>query len=196
MQLGMIGLGRMGGNIVRRLMQRTAIAASSSTRAPTRCAALAGEGATPSRDLADFVGQLDSAARGLGHAAGRRRSPTARSSSCRGLLERRRHRHRRRQLASTRTISAHAEMLQAKGIRLSRCRHQSGGVWGLERGYCMMIGGDKAAVEHSTRSSRRWRRGAARSTRTPGREGRDPRAEQGYLHCGPGRRRAFRQDGP
>ena len=74
MQLGMIGLGRMGGNIVRRLMRggHSCVVYDQSADA---VAALAGEGAAPSRDLADFVRPAREAARGLGHAAGRRDHP-------------------------------------------------------------------------------------------------------------------------
>ncbi len=72
MQLGMIGLGRMGGNIVRRLMQAGHQLRRLRQERRRRCSGLAGEGAAPSRDLADFVRQLDEAARGLGDAAGGR----------------------------------------------------------------------------------------------------------------------------
>ncbi|MBV1838087.1 phosphogluconate dehydrogenase (NAD(+)-dependent, decarboxylating) [Acetobacter estunensis] len=63
----------------------------------------------------------------------------------------------------------------------------SGGVWGLERGYCMMFGGEKDVVEHIDPILRALAPGMGDIARTPGRdrEGLDPRAEQGYLHCGP-----------
>ena len=61
----------------------------------------------------------------------------------------------------------------------------SGGVWGLERGYCLMIGGDpRPPCSASTRSSRRSRPAAGPSPRTPGREKASGTAEDGYLHCG------------
>jgi 6-phosphogluconate dehydrogenase len=61
----------------------------------------------------------------------------------------------------------------------------SGGVWGLERGYCMMIGGEPAAVKHIDPILSALAPGIGDIPRTPGREGRNPTAEQGYLHCGP-----------
>jgi 6-phosphogluconate dehydrogenase len=79
---------------------------------------------------------------------------------------------------------AHAELLQEKRIRYLDVG-TSGGIWGLERGYCMMIGGDKGAFEHLDPIFKTLAPGLGEIERTPGREGRDPRAEQGYLYCGP-----------
>jgi 6-phosphogluconate dehydrogenase len=61
----------------------------------------------------------------------------------------------------------------------------SGGVWGLERGYCMMIGGEKEVVKHLDPIFKTLAPGAGDITRTPGREKLGGTAEQGYLHCGP-----------
>src|SRR5262249_3507108 len=61
----------------------------------------------------------------------------------------------------------------------------SGGVWGLERGYCMMIGGETATVRHLDPIFKRLAPGAGDIPRTPGREKVDGTAELGYLHCGP-----------
>jgi 6-phosphogluconate dehydrogenase len=61
----------------------------------------------------------------------------------------------------------------------------SGGIWGFERGYCMMIGGDKKAVDHLDPILKALAPGRGNIDRTPGRDGREPRAEEGYLHCGP-----------
>ncbi len=62
----------------------------------------------------------------------------------------------------------------------------SGGVWGLERGYCMMIGGSQQALDHIDPILAALAPGSGDISRTPGRRGElDPRAEQGYLHCGP-----------
>jgi 6-phosphogluconate dehydrogenase len=61
----------------------------------------------------------------------------------------------------------------------------SGGVWGLERGYCMMIGGEKDVVKHLDPIFSTLAPGAGNLPRTPGREKLDGTAEQGYLHCGP-----------
>jgi 6-phosphogluconate dehydrogenase len=79
---------------------------------------------------------------------------------------------------------AHAEMLNKKGIHYLDVG-TSGGVWGLERGYCMMIGGDKPAFERLDPIFSALAPGRGEIERTPGREARDPRAEQGYLYCGP-----------
>ncbi|MGA2894469.1 MAG: phosphogluconate dehydrogenase (NAD(+)-dependent, decarboxylating) [Xanthobacteraceae bacterium] len=61
----------------------------------------------------------------------------------------------------------------------------SGGVWGLERGYCMMIGGKKEIVDHLDPIFKALAPGIGNVARTEGRNGRDPRAEQGYIHAGP-----------
>jgi 6-phosphogluconate dehydrogenase len=181
MQLGMIGLGRMGGNIVRRLMRagHSCVVFDKSTEA---VAGLAGEGAKGSRDLADFVRQLEKPrAVWVMLPAGAITHGTIVELS--GLLE-----------AGDILIDggnshfhddvAHAEMLQGKGIRYLDVG-TSGGVWGLERGYCMMIGGDKAAFEHLDPIFGALAPGSGPIERTPGRERRDPRVEKGYLYCGP-----------
>jgi 6-phosphogluconate dehydrogenase len=74
--------------------------------------------------------------------------------------------------------------LAAKGIRYIDCG-TSGGVWGLERGYCLMIGGDKAAVDHLDPIFSALAPGIGSIERTPNREAHDPRAERGYIHAGP-----------
>jgi 6-phosphogluconate dehydrogenase len=61
----------------------------------------------------------------------------------------------------------------------------SGGVWGLDRGYCMMIGGDKPTVDHLDPIFKTLAPGAGDIPRTEDRDGRDPRVEQGYMHAGP-----------
>ena len=85
---------------------------------------------------------------------------------------------------SGRTTSAAAQALKAKGIHYLDVG-TSGGVWGIERGYCMMIGGDKAVVERLDPIFKALAPGVGDIPRTPGREGRDPRVEQGYIHAGP-----------
>ena len=77
----------------------------------------------------------------------------------------------------------HAKRLAEAGIRFLDCG-TSGGVWGLERGYCLMIGGDTDAVRTWIPSSRPWRPDPATSSAPRPRRGFE-RAEQGYLHCGP-----------
>jgi 6-phosphogluconate dehydrogenase len=181
MQLGMIGLGRMGGNIVRRLMHagHSCVVYDKSADAVR---GLATEGAAPSRDLADFVHQLDKPravwvmlpAGAITHAT---------IVELADLLE-----------PGDILIDGgnsffqddvrHAEMLNAKGIRYLDVG-TSGGVWGLERGYCMMIGGDREAADHLDPIFAALAPGRGTIPPTPGREGRDPRVEQGYIYCGP-----------
>ena len=181
MQLGMIGLGRMGGNIVRRLIKagHSCVVYDKSDDAVR---GLASEGAAPSNDLADFVRQLEKPrAVWVMLPAGAITHNTIVELS--DLLE-----------AQDILIDggnsffhddvAHAEMLQEKRIRYLDVG-TSGGIWGLERGYCMMIGGDKEAFEHLDPIFKTLAPGIGKIDRTPSREGRDPRVEQGYLYCGP-----------
>jgi 6-phosphogluconate dehydrogenase len=77
-----------------------------------------------------------------------------------------------------------AAALRKKNIAYVDCG-TSGGVWGLERGYCMMIGGDKAVVDRLDPIFAALAPGEGVIARTPGREGRDPRVLSGYLHAGP-----------
>jgi 6-phosphogluconate dehydrogenase len=78
----------------------------------------------------------------------------------------------------------HAKTLSEKGIHLIDCG-TSGGVWGRERGYCLMIGGDDYAFEHAEPLFSVIAPGVDSAPRTPGREGEVAQPEQGYLHCGP-----------
>jgi len=78
----------------------------------------------------------------------------------------------------------HAQMLQTKGIRYLDVG-TSGGVWGLERGYCMMIGGDQSAATHLDPIFKSLAPGIGTIPRTPGREGKASTAEEGYLYTGP-----------
>jgi 6-phosphogluconate dehydrogenase len=77
-----------------------------------------------------------------------------------------------------------AQALQARGVHYVDVG-TSGGVWGLERGYCMMIGGDTEAVVRLDPIFAALAPGPGNIPRTPGRDGHDPRAESGYIHCGP-----------
>src|SRR5262245_19658689 len=181
MQLGMIGLGRMGGNIVRRLMRagHSCVVYDKSTDAVR---GLASEGGAPSRDLQDFVHQLEKPrAVWVMLPAGAITHGTIVELS--NLLKR-----------GDILIDGgnsffqddvrHAELLREKGIRYLDVG-TSGGIWGLERGYCMMIGGDKDAFEHLDPIFAALAPGIGNIDHTPGREGRDPRVEQGYIFCGP-----------
>ena len=178
----MIGLGRMGGNIVRRLMKNghSCVVYDKSADAVHE---FAGEGAKPSRDLADFVKQLE-APRAVWVMLPAGPITDATIVELSGLLRQGRHRHRRRQLvlSGRHPPRRHAE---AQGHPLCRCRHQRRRV-----GLRARLLHDDRRRQGGGRPSRPAledprARARARSTATPGRERRDPRAEEGYLHCGP-----------
>jgi 6-phosphogluconate dehydrogenase len=181
MQLGMIGLGRMGGNIVRRLMRggHSCVVYDKSADAVR---GLAGEGAAPSRDLADFVHQLDKPravwvmlpAGAVTHATIVELADLLQKGDT--LID--------GGNSFFQDDVRHAEMLNAKGIRYLDVG-TSGGIWGLERGYCMMIGGDREAADHLDPIFAALAPGRGTIPETPGRQGRDPRVEQGYMYCGP-----------
>ena len=180
MQLGMIGLGRMGANMVRRLMRNGHDAVVFDT-SPDAVAQLAGEGATGGESLEDFVAKLDAprAVWLMVPAAVVDRTLDALlpllaagdvvidggNSSYRDDLRR-------------------AERVAAQGVHWVDCG-TSGGVWGLERGYSLMIGGDDAAVERLTPVFRALAPGIEAAPRTPGRDGDPQPGEEGWLHCGP-----------
>jgi 6-phosphogluconate dehydrogenase len=177
----MIGLGRMGGNIVRRLM-RNGHTCVVYDRSADAVSALTKEGATGSTGLADFVGKLSAPkVVWVMLPAGKITHDTIVELS--GLLG-------QGDIlidgGNSKFLEdiAHAELLSPKGITFVDVG-TSGGVWGLERGYCMMIGGAKAAVDHLDPILKTLAPGAGTIDKTPGREGRDPRVENGYIHAGP-----------
>ena len=184
MNIGMIGLGRMGGNIVRRLMREGHEAVVYDHDADV-VAKLAGEGAIAADSLKDMAGKLDTPA--IWWVMLPAGDPTEQTIE---------------------TITEHAregdividggntfykdDIRRAKALREHGVRYvdvgTSGGVWGLERGYCMMIGGDKDAVDLLDPIFETLAPGLGSIPRTPNRmeqEGEDPRAELGYLHAGP-----------
>ena len=180
MQLGMIGLGRMGANMVRRLIGggHECVVFDVS---PTVVAELAKEKAVGASSLADFVKKL-SKPRAIWLMV-----PVAVvDKSIADLLP----------LLEKGDILIdggnsyyiddirRAKELAAKGIHYVDVG-TSGGVWGLERGYCMMIGGEPATVKHLDPLLKRLAPGRGDIPRTPGREKSDGTAEEGYLHCGP-----------
>lgn len=181
MQLGMIGLGRMGGNLVRRL-SRQGHQCIVFDENPAAVAALSGENVKGAGDLADLVRQLAKPrALWVMLPAGEITEQTiARLGT---LLE-----------AGDTIVEGgntffqddvrRARELRAKGIHYLDCG-TSGGVWGLERGYCLMIGGAAEAVERLDPIFAALAPGRGAIAETPHRTGRDPRVERGYLHCGP-----------
>src|SRR6187401_3532691 len=180
MQLGMIGLGRMGANMVRRL-QRNGHACVVYDRNSKAIADVTADGAQGSASLADFVRQL-SKPRVIWLMV-----PAAVvDASINDLVP----------LLDRDDIlidggNSHyvddirrAKALAAKGIHYVDVG-TSGGVWGLERGYCMMIGGEPAIAKHLDPLFVSLAPGIGDIPRTPGREQDRGTAEQGYLHCGP-----------
>jgi 6-phosphogluconate dehydrogenase len=181
MQLGMIGLGRMGANIVRRLMRNGHHCVAFDVN-PKAVQELAGEGAKGAGSVEELVRALDARkAVWVMLPAGRITEQTIEQLG--GLLQ-----------ADDIVIDGgntfyKDDIRRAKALREKRIHYvdvgTSGGVWGLERGYCMMVGGDKETVDHLDPILRTLAPGIGTIDRTPGREGRDSRAEQGYIHAGP-----------
>jgi len=181
MQIGMIGLGRMGGNIVRRLT-RNGHQCVVFDQNPTAIKALVGEHVAGSTDLKQLVGQLKKPrVVWLMLPAGRITEDTVEHLG--DLLE-----------ADDIIIDGgnsfykddirRAKKLAQKSVRYVDCG-TSGGVWGIERGYCPMIGGQKAAVDHLDPIFASLAPGLGDIPRTPDRGKGDPRAERGYIHAGP-----------
>jgi 6-phosphogluconate dehydrogenase len=182
MQIGIIGLGRMGSNISRRLIKAGHSCVVFDANAAPR-EALAKEGATGTASLGEMVKSLGETPRVLWVMlpAGRITEETVERLG--GLLE-----------PGDIIIDGgnsyykddvrRARTLAEKKIRYVDCG-TSGGVWGLERGYCMMIGGTKEAVDHLDPIFAALAPGLGTIPRTPGREREDPRAERGYIHAGP-----------
>ena len=180
MQLGMVGLGRMGANMVRRLMKagHNCVVFDMS---PKSVAELAGEGATGSSSIQDFITKLQKPRAIWLMIPAAVVDPTI--AEIAPHLE-----------AGDILIDGgnsyyiddirRAKDLQPKGIHYVDVG-TSGGVWGLERGYCLMIGGPDKAVQYLDPIFKTIAPGPGDIPRTPGRENVGGTAEQGYLHCGP-----------
>ena len=181
MQLGMVGLGRMGANIVRRLMRDGHHCVVYDVNAGA-VQALEQEGATGASSMADFVAKLAAPrAAWVMVPAGDITAKTIEELA--SLMEQ----------GDTiidggnsyyRDDIARAKGLSGRGIHLIDCG-TSGGVWGLDRGYCLMIGGEDTAVDRLRPIFLTIAPGLGSAERTPGRSGEPSTAEQGYLHCGP-----------
>ncbi|MBV8564218.1 MAG: decarboxylating 6-phosphogluconate dehydrogenase [Methylobacteriaceae bacterium] len=181
MQLGMVGLGRMGANIARRLM-RAGHRLVVFDQMPEPVRKLGEEGGEPSSGLADLVGKLEKPrVAWVMLPAGDITDRTVKELAT--VME-----------AGDIIIDGgnsfyqddirRARDLKQKGIRYVDVG-TSGGVWGLERGYCMMIGGDKEAVDHLDPIFDALAPGEGNIPPTPGRKSSDTRAERGYIYCGP-----------
>jgi 6-phosphogluconate dehydrogenase len=181
MQLGMVGLGRMGAGIVRRLMTDGHACVGYDIH-PDAVAALEAEGMAGSSTLEEFAAKLE-------------KPRTAWVMVPAGDI-------------TDRTIAALAEVLEpgdtiidggnthyvqdiahANALREHGIHHvdvgTSGGVWGFERGFCLMIGGEKDVVDRLSPIFASIAPGVDAAPRTPGRAGDPSQAEHGYLHCGP-----------
>jgi 6-phosphogluconate dehydrogenase len=180
MQLGMIGLGRMGANMVRRLL-RNGPSCVVFDRSAKAVEDLAKEKATGAASLADFVKKLDKP-----RAIWLMVPAAAVDASIADLLP----------LLEAGEILIDGgnsyyvdDIRRAKALAAKQINYvdvgTSGGVWGLERGYCMMIGGPDAAVKRLDPIFKSLAPGIGTIPRTPGRDKVGDSAEQGYLHCGP-----------
>src|SRR4051794_27070658 len=181
MQLGMIGLGRMGGNIVRRLMRQghSTVVYDKDAKA---VAGIAADGATGSATLEEFVSKLERPRTAwVMLPAGRITEATI--DTLAGVMQ------------TDDVIVDGGNTFWQDDVRRGKALKErgihyvdvgtSGGVWGLDRGYCMMIGGEKPAVDPLDPIFGALAPGAGDIPRTPGREGGDSRIEQGYIHAGP-----------
>ena len=181
MRIAVIGLGRMGANISRRLM-RGGHEVVGFDRDPANVQQLVGDGAISAGSLEEAASRLDAPRIfWLMLPAG---APTEDT------------------VAALRTIAQPGDVVIDGGNtffkddvrRFRQCREHglryvdvgtSGGVWGLERGYCLMIGGEKQVVEMLDPIFNTLAPGYGTLARTPGRDGADDRAERGYIHAGP-----------
>ena len=180
MQLGMIGLGRMGANMVRRVLNgghRCVVF----DRSPKAVNELVQEKATGSSALNDFVSKLEKP-----RAIWLMVPAAAVEETIADLLP---HLEPEDILIDGGNSYYVDDIRRAKELAPTRIHYvdvgTSGGVWGLERGYCMMIGGETSVVKHLDPIFSTLAPGAGDVPRTPGREKFDGTAEQGYLHCGP-----------
>ena len=184
MQLGMIGLGRMGANMVRRLMKDGHHCAVFDM-SPAAVAALAKEGASGAASLADLVAKLAKP-----RAVWLMVPAAVVDKTIADILP---HLEAGDTLIDGGNSYYVDDIRRAKELAASKVDYvdvgTSGGVWGLERGYCMMIGGPKATVERLDPIFKSLAPGIGSVERTPGRAELPERtvgtSEQGYLHCGP-----------
>jgi len=181
MQLGMIGLGRMGANIVRRL-QKAGHQGVVWDRDPKPGEALAKEGAISASSLEDLVSKL-TAPRAIwvmlpaGEATGSTIDALAALVSPGDVIIDGGNSFWKDDIRRGRALAKQGVHFLDVGT--------SGGVWGLERGYCMMIGGEADVVKRLDPIFAALAPGKGDVPLTRGREGRDPRVEQGYMHTGP-----------
>ncbi len=180
MQLGMVGLGRMGANMVRRLLKggHRCVVFDMSPKAVNK---LVQEKAAGSSSLQDLVTKLEKP-----RAIWLMVPAAVVEKTIAGLLP---HLQAEDILIDGGNSYYVDDIRRAKELAAKRIHYvdvgTSGGVWGLERGFCMMIGGEKSVAERLDPIFSTLAPGVGDVPRTPGRENLDGTAERGYLHCGP-----------
>jgi 6-phosphogluconate dehydrogenase len=180
MQLGMVGLGRMGANIVRRVLRGGHTAVAFDTN-PESVAQLESEGAVGAHTLEEFVAALDKPRvawvmipAGITGSVVDQLAELMESGDI--IID--------GGNSNYRSDIDRAAALRPKGIHYVDVG-TSGGVWGLERGYCLMIGGEDDVVRHLDPLFATIAPGVDAAPRSAGRSGDPTPEEQGYLHCGP-----------
>jgi 6-phosphogluconate dehydrogenase len=180
MQLGMVGLGRMGANMVRRLIKK-GHSCVVFDRSPQAVGELVKENAVGADSLIDLVKKLAKP-----RAVWLMVPAAVVDHTISDLVP---HLEAGDILVDGGNSYYVDDMKRAKDLAPKEIHYvdvgTSGGVWGLERGYCMMIGGEKDVVQHLDPIFSALAPGMGDISRTPGREKLDGTAEQGYLHCGP-----------
>ena len=182
MEIGVVGLGRMGANISRRLMK-----AGHSTVVWDASAAavesVGNDGATTASGLQDLVAKLNGSPKAVWVMLPHGKITEDTIDTLAGCMS------KGDIIIDGGNTYYKDDVRRAKALAEKGLRYldvgTSGGVWGLQRGYCLMIGGDTDAVNHLDPIFATLAPGIGTIERTKGREGRDPRAEQGYIHAGP-----------
>jgi 6-phosphogluconate dehydrogenase len=182
MQLAVVGLGRMGANIARRVMKHGEHRTVVYDKSAEAIAALVNDGSTGAASLEELVAKLD-APRTVWVMLPSGPITDATIETLGKLL------------AKDDTVIDGGNTFWQDDVRRARALSErgihyidvgtSGGVWGLERGYCMMIGGEKEVVDRLDPIFKALAPGRGDIPQTPDRDGRDPRVEQGYIHTGP-----------
>jgi len=181
MQLGMVGLGRMGANLVRRLMKAGHECIVFDVN-PESVKALEGDGATGASSLDDFVAKLKRPrAAWVMVPAGEVTGQTVRELAARMNAD--------DVVIDGGNSHYRDDIVRAQALAKLGIHHvdvgTSGGVWGAERGYCLMIGGEDKVIDRLRPIFASIAPGVGAAPRTPGRKGRPAPSEHGYLHCGP-----------
>jgi 6-phosphogluconate dehydrogenase len=180
MQLGMIGLGRMGANMVRRLLQggHECVVFDRNSESVRE---LAGEGAIGTTSMSDFINKLKPPRN-----AWMMIPAAAVDSTLQDLAGRMQEGDAVVDGGNSHYVD---DIRRSKQLAAKRIFYvdvgTSGGTWGLQRGYCLMIGGEAEAVQRLDPVFKTLAPGRGRIDRTPGREKAGGTAEEGYLHCGP-----------